>query len=166
MVDPIAREYAWSPIDIQTFNGPVQSIDASQLKKINVYGFGGKDELTFEFDTKSRLREDVEVNMFGGEANDVLKVVGTASRGMWVSLYGEAGNDTLTGGAGHETLYGGDDTDTLIGGEGNDFLYGEGGVDTLYGDDQSNPSGGGPTASTAAATLHLARRGRRRFPVR
>ena len=51
------------------------------------------------------------------------------------SLYGEAGDDTLTGSAGRDALYGGDGADKLNGGADNDTLAGGAGADNLNGGD-------------------------------
>ena len=65
-----------------------------------------------------------------------------------VSMYGNAGDDTLIGGDGNDWLDGGEGDDTLIGGAGNDKLYGSDGNDLLDGgdgDDMLDANGGDDT---------------------
>ena len=50
------------------------------------------------------------------------------------TIYGYAGDDTLSGADGDDTLYGDAGDDTIYGGAGADFLVGNGGSDTLHGD--------------------------------
>lgn len=68
--------------------------------------------------------------LYGGAGNDTLTVVGFGSQ-----IYGEAGNDGLFGGAGNDDLFGGADNDTISGGGGNDRLDGGTGNDWLIGGD-------------------------------
>ncbi|MGK7892735.1 MAG: calcium-binding protein [Xenococcus sp. (in: cyanobacteria)] len=53
------------------------------------------------------------------------------------SIFGLAGDDTLTGRSGNDLLYGGDGRDLLVGDRGNDQLFGNQGNDTLIGADDS-----------------------------
>ena len=70
----------------------------------------------------------------GGDGNDQL--FGWAPYGWYdgqQSLYGEAGNDTISANSGDDYLDGGDGNDWLDGGWGNDFLIGGAGSDTFVG---------------------------------
>ena len=82
------------------------------------------------------LDEDIE-NVRGSMHDDTLTGTDDATNGN--SLWGLAGNDTLSGrdgpdmlsgGAGDDVLDGGDEEDTLEGGSGADMLTGGGGADT------------------------------------
>jgi Ca2+-binding RTX toxin-like protein len=77
-------------------------------------------------------------SLIGGDGDDTLR--GQTSPD---SLYGDNGNDYLTGGSNSDTLYGGNgndyldgdsDSDKMYGGTGNDELNGGGGDDTLNGE--------------------------------
>ena len=75
-----------------------------------------------------------------------------------VSMYGNAGDDTLIGGDGNDWLDGGEGDDTLIGGAGNDKLYGSDGNDLLDGgdgDDMLDANGGDDTLIGGAGNDNL-----------
>lgn len=59
------------------------------------------------------------------------------------SLRGQAGNDVLHGDAGRDTILGGDNDDYLFGGADDDLLWGEAGNDLLFGDAGSDSLYGG-----------------------
>jgi cyclophilin family peptidyl-prolyl cis-trans isomerase len=61
------------------------------------------------------------------------------------SMYGGAGNDTLTGGAGYTILVGGDGNDTLKGGANRSILIGGAGTDRLVGQGNDDVLVGGTT---------------------
>ena len=68
----------------------------------------------------------------GNNGND--SIVMDKSINIPVTLYGDAGNDTLAGGSGNDVLYGGTGSDSLDGGAGNDTLIDvNSGNDTLSG---------------------------------
>ncbi len=78
--------------------------------------------------------------VFGLAGNDSISV---ATLSQPATLFGDAGNDSLTGGggadridggAGDDQLFGGSGADTLCGGDGNDFVNGQDGSDTMCGD--------------------------------
>ena len=87
-----------------------------------------------------------------GDVTAVSGPVDMTGTGDSDSLYGGAGDDTLSGRAGHDSLWGfvGDDTlsgdagnDRLYGGEGNDTLYGDAGTDVLVGGSGNDTLHGG-----------------------
>jgi len=83
---------------------------------------------------------------FIGTGNALANVITGAAGIVTSTLYGNAGNDTLTGGAAADALYGGADNDTLSGGAGKDQLFGEAGSDTLDGGAGSDILSGGAGA--------------------
>jgi Ca2+-binding RTX toxin-like protein len=166
--DPAFFRGTYRVISIQTPGGPAESLDATSVRKVQVYGTGGNDTLTFEHDTlglspqglaeaAERQRSDeakglpprLQVELFGGGGNDHLEVLSQGDPILAaVSLYGESGDDTLTGGRGDDRLNGGSGNDTLVGGEGNDTLLGNSGRDTLYGDRGRDHLDGGDGSDT------------------
>jgi len=98
-------------------NGVGTKFDASTIKRIEMVGGGGADSITL---------------------NDNLGII--SARGA--TLWGDAGNDSLTGGLAGAVFFGGDNddliksssrNDTVDGGNGNDTLYGGRGQDLLQG---------------------------------
>lgn len=84
----------------------------------------------------------VQVEIFGGNGNDLITAVGALIGNVRLSLNGDAGNDTvigsedadtITGGIGNDTLQGGGGNDTIIAGDGNDNVFGQAGDDSLQG---------------------------------
>ncbi|MFT3788217.1 MAG: C2 family cysteine protease [Tepidisphaeraceae bacterium] len=72
------------------------------------------------------------VKVLAGAGNDAVTVSSMAVTG--VTLFGQAGNDTLTGSANtNDSMDGGDGNDSLVGNGGNDTLVGLAGNDTLIG---------------------------------
>jgi hypothetical protein len=144
----------YEPIPITAPDGPAESLDASAIQKIEIYGYGGDDRLTFEQNRPvsshlaalllpKELRADLVIEMFGDEGDDTLELVGN---GSWrsvaaqpqvaqVILDGGENDDTLRGGAGDDALYGGGGYDTLFGNGGTDWLFGDAGNDKLVGGD-------------------------------
>ena len=76
--------------------------------------------------------EDVRrLVIWGSNGNDTITVADDIE--IPATIYGQAGNDTLTGGAADDMINGGSGDDTLIGNEGIDRLFGWAGRDNLYG---------------------------------
>jgi Ca2+-binding RTX toxin-like protein len=79
------------------------------------------------------------IQAFGLDGNDTIALDETNGALPNASLFGGAGNDTLTGGSGNDLLFGQAGADILNGGGGNDLLFGGDGKDILTGgagDDQ------------------------------
>jgi hypothetical protein len=78
IVDPISQKGEYRPMSIQTPDGPVSLIDGALVKEIEVYGWGGKDNITFEYSAEPPsillaprpLRADLLVQIFGGMGDD------------------------------------------------------------------------------------------------
>jgi Ca2+-binding RTX toxin-like protein len=86
---------------------------------LDVRGLGGDDRFT----VGDLGRTDIVAVAFkGGEGNDWLDASTSKTA---VSVFGEAGNDTMRGGAGNDFFVGGPGVDTIIYGRG-------GGVDTVF----------------------------------
>ncbi|MDJ0714442.1 MAG: calcium-binding protein [Prochloraceae cyanobacterium] len=104
-------------------------------------GGDGKDKLDF------RLLGDVDLSLYGDAGNDTIrggagddKIYGGANKDR---LFGGKGNDLLFGGKGNDRLYGNAGNDLLEGNDGNDLLKGGGGVDKLDGGDGNDKLIGG-----------------------
>ncbi len=120
------------------------------LVSATIYGGAGNDTLVYSGSGSGALYggsgDDVLTlgsgvaagSAYGGDGNDQLTAEITGPVG--VSLYGEAGNDTLAGGAG---------SDILSGGDGNDILQGRGGADAITG------GAGNDTLTEYLATLGM-----------
>jgi Ca2+-binding RTX toxin-like protein len=87
---------------------PIPGATVANTSLIRVFGLGGNDTITLN------------------EANGALPAA---------TLFGGAGNDTLTGGSAGDLIFGGSGDDTLLGKGGVDFLFGGAGSDTLTGGD-------------------------------
>ena len=111
-----------------TVDGVSRSFTATAVKKINVNGLGGADNITIGAGVRG-------TNVDGGAGND--------------SVTGGTGNDTLTGGDGNDRLAGGDGNDWLRGGNGSDNLLGNGGNDRLDGGANADVMIGGAGNDTA-----------------
>lgn len=95
----------------------------STSKRIDVYTLGGADAVT----VAANVLNPVYVGT--SEGNDNLDASAATAK---VSLYGEAGNDTIRGGAGNDTIEGGSGDDTIYGGAGANFVLAGSGDDYLY----------------------------------
>jgi Ca2+-binding RTX toxin-like protein len=79
------------------------------------------------------------ISVFGQAGNDTITLDEANGALPAAQLFGGAGNDVLTGGSGADFLFGQAGNDTLLGKGGNDFLFGGDGNDILTGgagDDQ------------------------------
>ena len=126
-----------------------------------LYGYAGADELRGG-DGADYIYADADDTVIdGGDGADRLYVVGTEGVSVDLaaasielaygaagndtfdgsdltantSLYGKAGDDTLSGGSGNDRLHGDDGDDVISGGDGADRLYGYAGADELRGGD-------------------------------
>lgn len=117
-----------------------KEFSASQVKKINFYGYDGDDRFVNNLKNVPSFADGGNHNdylqgggaadqLYGGAGDDTLLGNGGAD-----ILYGDAGNDYLYGNDGNDTLYGGAGDDYLYGGNHNDDLYGDAGRDKLYGE--------------------------------
>jgi Ca2+-binding RTX toxin-like protein len=68
----------------------------------------------------------------GNEGNDTINASGAAA-GTFLSINGNAGNDSIIGSGGNDSVHGGQDNDVIAGGLGADTLQGDIGDDTLRG---------------------------------
>jgi Ca2+-binding RTX toxin-like protein len=81
-----------------------------------------------------------QISIFGQAGNDTLTLNEANGALPRANLFGGAGNDVITGGSGQDLIFGQDGNDTLLGKGGNDLLFGGGGNDTITGgtgDDQA-----------------------------
>jgi Ca2+-binding RTX toxin-like protein len=106
---------------------------------VRVFGLAGNDQITLD-EANGALPA---ASLFGGAGNDTL----TGGSGA-DELFGQAGNDTLLGKGGNDQLLGGAGNDTLTGGDGNDQVFGQAGNDRMIwnpGDDTDLNEGGNDT---------------------
>ncbi|HRK29789.1 MAG TPA: calcium-binding protein [Tepidisphaeraceae bacterium] len=91
------------------------------------------------------LRGEIAGWVFGGAGNDLIDATAaTGSGGVGgVSIYGEAGHDTLRGSNNDDSLEGGDGRDLLLGNAGDDTLVGNDGDDRLFGGSGNDTLTGG-----------------------
>ena len=73
------------------------------------------------------------VSVFGQAGNDTVTLDEANGALPKANLFGGAGDDTLTGGSGADQLFGQAGNDTLLGKRGNDYLFGGAGNDALTG---------------------------------
>ncbi len=88
-----------------------------------VHGNDGNDTIT-----ASTSDAATNVTIYGDAGNDTL-VAGAAG----ITIYGGAGRDTITGSALDDELYGDEGDDTIDAGKGNDYVEGGAGNDTIEG---------------------------------
>ncbi len=88
------------------------------------------------FSTRKARRIEVRA----GDGADTITLVGKVAR---ATIFGEAGDDTITGGLRTDSIYGGAGDDELHGGGRRDSLYGEAGNDQLFGEDGPDWISGG-----------------------
>lgn len=79
--------------------------------------------------------------LYTGRGND--RITADAASVAAYTLYGNAGNDTISGSGGVDLIDGGAGTDSLSGNGGNDAIYGQAGKDTLRGGDGNDRLLGG-----------------------
>jgi Ca2+-binding RTX toxin-like protein len=73
------------------------------------------------------------IQVFGQGGNDTITLSESGGALPAASLFGGAGNDTLTGGSVADMLFGQSGNDILVGKDGNDFLFGGSENDVLIG---------------------------------
>jgi Ca2+-binding RTX toxin-like protein len=103
---------------------------------IQIFGQGGNDIIALNEASGALPR----ASLFGGAGNDTL--TGGSGGDM---LFGQSGNDSLLGKGGVDFLFGGADNDTLTGGDADDQVFGESGNDRMIwnpGDDTDLNEGG------------------------
>ncbi|MBE3131920.1 MAG: hypothetical protein IMZ55_00460, partial [Acidobacteria bacterium] len=106
-------------------------------------GSSADEVIVTAFGVQQRYTGVLTINILGGAGDDVLAV--DKSLTQPATLYGGAGNDTLTAGGGPSTLVGGTGNDRLYGGAGDDTLDATaGGDNTLDGGAGSDDLFGGP----------------------
>jgi Ca2+-binding RTX toxin-like protein len=128
---------------IATLNGSSRSFDLRRVRRIVVQGGAGDDRITLD---QSRGPITLPTTLFGQAGND--SITGASGRDR---IFGGVGNDRIGGGNNRDVIYGesGDDRiaagshdDWVDGGAGDDVLKGDGGRDVLHGgDDDDNCDG-------------------------
>jgi Ca2+-binding RTX toxin-like protein len=93
--------------------------------------------------TQSFAKSSVSgVKVTGGSLAD--KIFLTERVTARTTLYGLAGNDSITGGGGNDSVQGGTGDDKIVGGSGNDTLNGNEGADSIYGQAGNDQAYAGP----------------------
>jgi Ca2+-binding RTX toxin-like protein len=119
-----------------TINGVSQDFAKLSVRRIEVYGLDGNDNLRINDSLAIISRKGA--TLFGGAGNDTL-AGGLAA----MTFFGSDGADSILGGSRNDAVFAGADDDTIIGGrgndrisagEGNDLVRGSLGNDQLYGD--------------------------------
>jgi Ca2+-binding RTX toxin-like protein len=120
-----------------------QFFNAADVRRINLYGLGGNDEI---FVDEADAPFTLAVRMDGGAGSDTLRggsnvdvIAGGAGDDSIEGgdgrnyLYGGSGNDGVFGGSDRDLLDGGSGDDGVVGYAGNDVVLGGSGNDTLWG---------------------------------
>jgi Ca2+-binding RTX toxin-like protein len=98
----------------EVYQDPAKGGTTAIISVSNIRGGTGDDILT---------GDDNPNIIWGGGGNDTIKGdKDGASTDGYNTLYGEAGDDTITAGPGGDHIFGGPGTNTIIGGAGNDFI--------------------------------------------
>lgn len=103
------------------------SLNVLDVKKIEVFGYGGNDVVNLE-------AVSIPSMAFGGDGDDVL--IGSQANDY---LFGGNGNDKIWGRGGIDKLYGEAGNDWLYGENGNDYLNGGLGRDQFFGRNANSP---------------------------
>jgi uncharacterized delta-60 repeat protein len=109
---------------IVNVNGAVQTFPGAAIKRIQVNGKDGDDNITCS------VGGDVITTMGGGNGDDDMRLLGDAHG----RLEGDDDDDLLIGGDRGDRIRGGDGDDRLFGGDGDDDITGDAGFDQLYGE--------------------------------
>ena len=141
-----------------SINGVADTVAASTVRRVEIYGGAGNDDL--RVDDSAGSTNGLGATLVGGDGDDVL--VGSLRSASLDGglgndvLYGSSktddiaagdgadvvfagkGNDRVSGGAGNDSLTGWLGHDRMYGDQGNDTIEGEGGSDTLAGDNEDN----------------------------
>jgi Ca2+-binding RTX toxin-like protein len=129
----------------------VNGVFSSSVGLLSAFGNGADNTITFSRDAAGKIllnngankilggtptiANTSSITAFGLDGNDVIALNEANGALVKASLFGGAGNDTLTGGSGNDLLFGESGNDTLLGKGGNDLLFGGAGNDTLIGGD-------------------------------
>ena len=111
---------------------------------INITGGSQRDDVTANLGRRTAAKTTLTAHLGGGTDFFTGSIDGNTDDGLTrMSVFGEAGIDTMTGGVTADTFDGGSDNDIIHGGAGNDKLFGNGGLDQLFGEDGNDSLDGG-----------------------
>lgn len=113
-------------VSVNGSNDPVDVYDAGDVRRVEVRGDAGDDEVTVSVDNADSV-------ILGGGGNDILRVIGGGDG----RIEGDDGDDQIFGGDGDDRIEGGDGDDRLFGGEGDDRF------DEADGEEDDIDGGGG-----------------------
>ena len=92
--------------------------------------------------TKTFNTKDIKsIHVIAGSKSD--KITLTERLTVPTTIYGNAGDDSITGSGGADVIYGGDGKDNINARKGNDTIYGEAGNDTIDGGAGTDKADGG-----------------------
>jgi Ca2+-binding RTX toxin-like protein len=115
----LTRDPASDSVLLQRTNLTPVTLKIDTVENFEISGVEGNDILT----VGSLIGSSVSsIRFSGGTGNDILDARNNGSATM--SVFGDAGNDTLMAGNQSDRLEGGDGNDALFGGNGNDTLIG------------------------------------------
>lgn len=121
-----------------------------------LFGIAGNDELYGDEDNDLIYGGLGAVLIYGGTGNDAI-VTGSSSTSLLNTVFGGAGNDTITclggtnivsGGTGQDTITGGPGDDQIHGDDDDDVIHGGAGTQMLAGDDGNDEIHGGSGRAT------------------
>ncbi|WP_425618933.1 beta strand repeat-containing protein [Anatilimnocola sp. NA78] len=140
--------------DVLVINGRDNISDAIVVRTtapgvVTVYIAPGVAASTFSLASFS------SITIFGRSGNDSIVIESTAAKPITKpsTIYGDAGNDTISGGGGADTIIGGDGLDLMAGNAGNDTFVGGAGNDIIVGGADTDKIIEQPGAATISSTL-------------
>ena len=124
----------WNGVDNLFSTGHISLVQEGShtIVKLDMDGSGGNSDIIDLIIIENTQLGDLVAHNFNGFASDGSAPVPAMVTGDG-TIYGFAGNDTITGGDGRDTIFGYSGNDTLNGGGGADSLYGGTGADILNG---------------------------------
>ncbi len=112
--------------------------ERDRIGKIMINGGAGNDNITVDLGPQDA---DIQVSIYGGAGDDT--ITGGAEND---SIWGGGGDDSIDGGMGNDNINAGSGDDIVSGDEGDDYIVGGGGNDTLAGGTGNDSIDGGAGA--------------------
>ncbi len=115
------------------------------VQNVTINTLGGNDIVTV---TSLSGVQSMQLNINGGDGDDLLDATGAVIGAVRLALNGNAGNDTINGSLGNDSINGGDGDDLLCGFAGNDLMLGGNGNDSMGGSLGNDTVNGGDGADS------------------